>query len=385
MFFISVLVYNWFNIENIDWTSMNAIGSTAITILEFILAFGALVLLHELGHFFAARLSKIEVEEFGLGYPPKMFRLFRAGGTDFTINWIPFGGFCRMKGENGEVSEPGSFLAARPSRRLLTLLGGPLTNLLVGMLIISFLFTRIGSPDPSSVMVAAVTDETPAAAAGILPGDLIQSVNNVQITSMDALSKVISSHLGQEVEIVLLREGVALTIKVTPRAEWPEKQGPLGITIMNPSQKVSFIQALPRAFIATLDQGYQLLMVPVRLISGQIAPSEARMVSVKGIYDIYAQVQTLDKHEAVENPAMAGLNTLYFFAIISIALGFTNLLPIPALDGGRILFLLPELFFKKKIPPALEGKVHMIFYALLLTLMVLLVINDIVNPVIIPK
>jgi len=117
---------------------MNAIGSTAITILEFILAFGALVLLHELGHFFAARLSKIEVEEFGLGYPPKMFRLFRAGGTDFTINWIPFGGFCRMKGENGEVSEPGSFLAARPSRRLLTLLGGPLTNLLVGMLIISF-------------------------------------------------------------------------------------------------------------------------------------------------------------------------------------------------------------------------------------------------------
>jgi regulator of sigma E protease len=290
-----------------------------------------------------------------------------------------------MKGENGEVSEPGSFLAARPSRRLLTLLGGPLTNLLVGMLIISFLFTRIGSPDPSSVVVAAVTEDTPAAAAGILPGDLIQSVNNVQITSMDALSKVISSHLGQEVEIVLLREGVALSIKVTPRAEWPENQGPLGITIMNPSQKVNFIQALPRAFIATLDQGYQLLMVPVRLISGQIAPSEARMVSVKGIYDIYAQVQTLDKQEAVENPAMAGLNTLYFFAIISIALGFTNLLPIPALDGGRILFLLPELFFKKKIPPALEGKVHMIFYALLLTLMVLLVINDIVNPVIIPK
>jgi regulator of sigma E protease len=290
-----------------------------------------------------------------------------------------------MKGENGEVTEPGSFLAARPSRRLLTLLGGPLTNLLVGMLIISFLFTRIGSPDPSSVVVAAVTEDTPAAAAGILPGDLIQSVNNVQITSMDALSKVISSHLGQEVEIVLLREGVALSIKVTPRAEWPENQGPLGITIMNPSQKVNFIQALPRAFIATLDQGYQLLMVPVRLISGQIAPSEARMVSVKGIYDIYAQVQTLDKQEAVENPAMAGLNTLYFFAIISIALGFTNLLPIPALDGGRILFLLPELFFKKKIPPALEGKVHMIFYALLLTLMVLLVINDIVNPVIIPK
>lgn len=364
---------------------MNSIGSTALTILEFILAFGALVLVHELGHFFAARLSKIEVEEFGLGYPPKIFRLFRAGGTDFTLNWIPFGGFCRMKGENGDVTEPGSFLAAKPSRRLLTLLGGPITNLLVGMLIISFLFTRIGSPDYKTVVIADVSADTPAAAAGILPGDLIRSVNNVKIDSMDALSQEISANLGREIEIILMRDGSEVSLKVTPRAEWPENQGPLGITIMNPTKEVSFVQALPRAFVATLDQGYQLLMMPVRLISGQIAPSDARMVSVKGIYDIYAQVQTIDKQEAAENPEMAGLNTLYFFAIISIALGFTNLLPIPALDGGRILFLLPELLFKKKIPPALEGKVHMVFYALLLTLMVVLVINDIVNPVVLPK
>ena len=364
---------------------MNTIGSTALTILEFILAFGALVLVHELGHFFAARLSKIEVEEFGLGYPPKIFRLFRAGGTDFTLNWIPFGGFCRMTGENGDVTEPGSFLAAKPSRRLLTLLGGPITNLLVGMLIISFLFTRIGSPDYKTVVIADVSADTPAAAAGNLPGDLIRSVNKEKIDSMAALSQEISANLGREIEIILMRDGSEVSLKVTPRAEWPENQGPLGITIMNPTKEVSFVQALPRAFVATLDQGYQLLMMPVRLISGQIAPSDARMVSVKGIYDIYAQVQTIDKQEAAENPEMAGLNTLYFFAIISIALGFTNLLPIPALDGGRILFLLPELLFKKKIPPALEGKVHMVFYALLLTLMVVLVINDIVNPVVLPK
>lgn len=364
---------------------MNPIGSTVLTILEFILVFGALVLLHELGHFFAARLSKIDVEEFGLGYPPKIFRLFRAGGTDFTLNWIPFGGFCRMKGENGDVTEPGSFLAAKPPRRLMTLLGGPFTNLLVGMLIIAFLFTRIGSPDYKTVMIADVTADTPAAAAGILPGDVVKSINGIEIDSMSTLSQQVSSQLGEELTITLLRDGTDVTLKVTPRVEWPENQGPLGITIMNPTLKVSYIQALPRAFVATLDQGYQLIMLPVRLISGQIAPSDARMVSVKGIYDIYAQVQTLDKQEAAENPEMAGLNTLYFFAIISIALGFTNLLPIPALDGGRILFLLPELLFKKKIPPALEGKVHMVFYALLLTLMVVLVINDIVNPVMLPR
>jgi regulator of sigma E protease len=142
---------------------------------------------------------------------------------------------------------------------------------------------------------------------------------------------------------------------------------------------------MPQAFLATLDQGYQLIMLPVRLVSGQIAPEQARMVSVKGIYDIYAQIKTVDQQEAQTNPELAGLNTLYFFAIISIALGFTNLLPIPALDGGRILFLLPELLFKKKIPPKLEGKVHAFFYALLIVLMVALVINDIVNPVVLPK
>ena len=86
----------------------------------------------------------------------------------------------------------------------------------------------------------------------------------------------------------------------TPREEWPENQGPLGITITNPTKKVTFFQAVPGAFLTTLDQGYQLIMLPVRLISGQIAPSEARMVSVKGIYDIYAQVQTADQQEAAD-------------------------------------------------------------------------------------
>jgi len=92
-------------------------------------------------------------------------------------------------------------------------------------------------------------------------------------------------------------------------------QGPLGITITNPTKKVTFFQAVPGAFVTTLDQGYQLIMLPVRLISGQIAPSEARMVSVKGIYDIYAQVQSIDQQEAAENPDMAGLNTLYFLPL----------------------------------------------------------------------
>lgn len=364
---------------------MNTMGNTALTILQFVIAFGALILLHELGHFIFARLSKIKVEEFGIGYPPKLVRLFRAGGTDFTLNWIPFGGFCRMKGEDQNDTKPGSFLAAKPINRFITLLGGSAFNLLLGFLLITYLFTRIGSPDVTKVQISDVTANTPAAASGIQVGDVITSINGVQIDSMEKLSTEISSRLGQPLEIVLLRDGQEVSLIATPREEWPENQGPLGITITNPTKKVSFLQAIPGAFVTTLDQGYQLIMLPVRLISGQIAPQDARMVSVKGIYDIYAQVQSADKEEAAQNPEMAGLNTLYFFAIISVALGYTNLLPIPALDGGRILFLLPELLFKKKIPAAFEGRVHMVFYALLLTLMVVLIINDIVNPVVLPR
>ena len=364
---------------------MANIGSTALTILEFVFAFGVLIFLHEFGHFIFARLNKIEVEEFGFGYPPRMIKLFKAGGTEFSLNWIPFGGFCRMKGESGNITEVGSFMAANPWRRLITLLGGPVTNLLLGMFIIAFLFTKTGAPDYRVVQVAAIEPGTPAEISGLAIGDTISVVNGVEITKMADISREISASLGKPIEIVLLRNGEKVTTTITPRVEWPENQGPLGITIMNPTIKLNYLQAIPMAFSTTLDQGVQLVMLPVKLISGQIAPSQARMVSVKGIYDIYAQVQTIDKEEAAINPEMAGLNTLYFLAIISIALGFTNLLPIPALDGGRIIFLIPEILFKKRVRPELEGKIHMVSYAILMVLMVVLIINDIFNPVVLPK
>lgn len=366
---------------------MENIGSTALTILEFVFAFGVLIFLHEFGHFITARLNKIEVEEFGFGFPlgDKKLKLFTAGGTDFTLNLIPLGGFCRMKGESGDTTEPGSFLAANPWRRLTTLLGGPVTNLLLGMVIIAFLFTRTGAPDLTKVQVAAIEPGTPAAQSMMMVGDTISSVNGQKINSMTVLSTEISKNLGNSVEIVLLRNGEEIITTVTPRKDYPDGQGPLGITIVNPTIKLGFIQSIPRAFSATIDQGVQLVMLPVKLISGQIAPADARMVSVKGIYDMYAQVQNIDKEAAAKDPAMAGLNTLYFLAIISIALGYTNLLPIPALDGGRIIFLIPELLFRKRVPPQLEGKIHMVAFAILMVLMVVLVINDIINPIVLSK
>ncbi len=364
---------------------MNNIGSTVLMILEFIAAFGVLVFVHEFGHFILARVNKIEVEEFGFGYPPKLLKLFKAWGTEFTLNWIPFGGFCRMKGESGENHELGSFFAAKPGARLTTLLGGSITNLLLGMLVFAFIFSRTGAPDFNKVLVSDVEPGTPAEIGGLQVGDIITTINGTTIDNSSLLSQTVREKLGEELDVVILRGEDELALNLTPRTEWPEDQGPLGVTISNPVNEINFIQAIPTAFVATLDQGVQLVMLPVRLISGQIAPAEARMVSVKGIYDMYAQVQTIDKEEAALNPEMAGLNILWFFAVISIALGYTNLLPIPALDGGRILFLIPEILFHKKVRPELEGKIHAVAYGILITLMVVLIINDIVNPVVLPR
>lgn len=360
---------------------MSGIGETLLSILEFILIFGALVFMHELGHFIFARLNKIEVEEFGFGYPPRMVKLFKAGGTEFSLNWIPFGGFCRMKGEAGDILEAGSFQAANPWRRLMTLLGGPVINLLIGMVIIAILFTRTGAPDFRKVEVSAVAPGSPAADV-LQVGDVIQRVNDIEIDNLSKITEAVRPNLGKEIDLTVLRENETLTFQIVPRVDYPSNEGPMGITISNPVVKIGFIGAIPMAFSTTIDQGVQLLMLPVRLISGQIAPKDARMVSVKGIYDMFAQVQTLDKEEAAVDPSMKGLNVMWFTAVISIALGFTNLLPIPALDGGRIIFLIPEILFKKRVKPELENKVHMAGYVLLMALMVVLVINDIINPVV---
>ena len=360
---------------------MTASSNTFITILEFILAFGVLVFIHEFGHFLMARLSHIEVEEFGFGYPPRMVKLFHWKGTDFTLNWIPFGGFCRMKGENGETVEPGSFPAAAPRKRLLTLLGGPVMNLLLGAILITILITKVGASDTTRIQVVYVAPDSPASTANLQVGDLIQAVNNTAVTDMDSLSSLIQLNLDKPTELTIFRGNEKMAVELTPRSNPPEGQGAMGITIGYPTVKVSVIQAIPAAFLSTLDQGAQLILLPVKLITGQVAPSSARMVSVKGLYDIYSQVQTED----AQAPNNAGnVNTLNFLAILSVALGWTNLLPIPALDGGRILFLLPELLFRKKMRPELENKINFIGFSLLMLLMVVLIINDFINPIKIP-
>lgn len=358
--------------------------NTIITILEFVLLFGVLVFIHELGHFIMARINKIDVEEFGFGYPPRLVKLFTHKGTIYSLNWIPFGGFVRMKGETGQTMDAGSYAAANPWRRFAVLMNGPIMNLLVGLIILAVVFSRTGTPDANRVQIQSVAANSPAALAGLQANDIFQTIDNVQIKSLSQVSQVVSSNLGSEIKLTVVRGSQSLTVLLTPRANPPKGEGALGVVIANPLVPSNFFKAIPLAAQSTLEQGKQLIMLPYQLIKGQISPQEGRMVSVVGIYDIFSNVKSEDQAQAAQNPQNAGLNVLYFISVISIALGYTNLLPIPALDGGHILFLLPEMIFKKKVKPEFENAVHFIGFALLMVLMVVLVVNDIVNPIVIP-
>jgi regulator of sigma E protease len=355
-----------------------------VQILEFVIVLGLLAFLHEFGHFIASKLFKIEVEEFGFGFPPRLAKLFTFSGTDITLNWIPFGAFVRPKGEN-DPEVPGGLAAANPWKRLVVLLAGPIMNLITGIILFSLVFNRTGVPDTKTVLIADVSKNSPAANAGLLPGDIINKINGTPINSMGTLTSLVQQNLGKEISLGFERDKQEHSITATPRVNPPTGEGALGIVMSNPVVQVSWLQALPFAAYVTYDYGHQLLLMPAHLLQGTIQPAQARMVGPKGIYDMFSQMQARDQQaKAQKEPPSQSSNTLTLVAIISVALGLTNLLPIPALDGGRILFVLPEIIIRKRVPARYENLVHTIGFMLLISLLVYITIQDFVNPIVVP-
>lgn len=336
-------------------------------IIEFILGLAALIFIHELGHFIAARLLKVEVEEFGIGFPPRLVKLFEHQGTVFSLNWIPLGGFVRPKGENDPTIE-GGLAAASPWVRLGVLFAGPVMNILVGILLGILLFYSLGNPVQDKVIVQEISPDSPAAQAGLLPGDLFVSINNVPIDSIEKLQTNTAGNLGKPVTVVVKRGEELLTFTLVPRTSPPEGQGAMGVALTNPTQPISLVTASYRGVYAAFENVRGILMLPVRLLSGSAQPQEGRLVGYKGMFDIYQRIQS----------------PLWFFMMISISLGIMNLLPIPALDGGRILLTLPEIILHRRVPVKFENAVHLIGFTLLLLLLIYINLQDFINPIQLP-
>jgi regulator of sigma E protease len=362
---------------------------TLLTVLIFVGVFAAVVLIHEFGHFVAARLLKVEVEEFGFGLPPRIMKLFKWKGTDFTLNWLPLGGFVRPKGEN-DPSVEGGLAASSPWVRLGVLFAGPIMNLLAGVLVNSILFAQVGVPDTTRVMLYEVTPNSPAAQAGLQANDFIVAVDGQQVTSDEQFRTLIQSHLDQPMQITVKRGDKTLDVTATPLSSRSAQEGALGILPGPPMVPAkSFFQAIPYGSMYTYAQMRQIVLLPVMLIRNQLPPSEGRFIGLKGIYDLFGQAVSRDVQSRETPPPTTTTPapteptnfTLQIIASLTLTLGIFNLLPFPALDGGRIIFVLPEIILHKRVPPEFENVVHAIGFALLIAFMIYINAMDFINPI----
>ncbi len=499
--------------------------------LSALIAFGIVlipaIIIHELGHFFAAKAAGITVLEFGVGFPPRAAKLFTWGETEFTLNWLPIGGFVRPLGEDFvrpvtdeeilardrqealnrmerqataqtaasklkeryeeasdyyreefaargiDPTKTKSVNEAKPLPRMFFMAAGSLANFLTAVIIFALLGMS-GSPefagarallttidaggafaaaglqsgdaieevngttyDTSAALISALRDlepgsnslltirrgeetfditwtvpaftepvesyvgisgispDSPASAAGLQVGDLIVSINGTRTETTDPLIQGIQENLGRQVVLLVQRAGQTFEVRLIPRNPAPS-DGAVGIIIQNVSRDgvlgAAYVEgpAQERIVYRNLFEGIgfgvsttwsmivRIFELPIELLRGTISPEAARPVGPVGISQVGGQII----QETVETGSANRL--LEFAAIISIALGATNLLPIPALDGGRILFIILEIIRGRPVAPEFESVVHLIGLVFLLSIGVIVILNDIINPIILP-
>jgi regulator of sigma E protease len=353
--------------------------NTTLAIVAFFVVLGPLILFHELGHFLAARWGKVEVEEFGFGLPPRAATLFEQGGTKFTLNWLPLGGFNRLAGEN-DPGVAGGLAAASKRVRLAVLAGGPGANIIVAFVLLMIMFMT-GAPEPiSGASIDKVEPDSPAEQAGLQVGDIVTRADDLTIDQYTDLVDYIKSHTGQLIALTIMRGSSTLDLELTPRTNPPEGQGPTG-TQVGPATQIKYYGFFSAIQRSSEEFANFFLLIPraINWVREGVLPLRfLRPISVVGISQISGEALDNSIQQNVAWPILG------LAANISIALAFTNLLPLPAVDGGRILFVLIEGIRGRRIDPQRETMVHFVGFALLLALMLVLVYMDIVDPLLTP-
>ena len=300
-------------------------------------------------------------------------------GTLYSLNWLPMGAFVRMTGEE-DPGDPRS-LAVQPKRwRIAVMAAGPAFNLIAAVLLLAGAYTS-GVPTKWQVEITRVEPESAAEVAGLQPLDVVLAVDGERIEEgLEHLRRIIRAAPDQTVQITVLRAEDTLTLMATPR-QTEEGYGLLGI-LMSPwpdrtgLQRYSLPQALASSFSDLYTAIVATVQVPVRLAQGDISPAEARPASMVGISEVMAFTLQQSIGWGLAFPV------LQTAALISLALGLTNLLPLPALDGGRILFVLIEALRGRRISPEKEALFHLVGLAILVSLMAFVMLQDIINPII---
>jgi regulator of sigma E protease len=252
-------------------------------------------------------------------------------------------------------------------------------NLLAAVVIYAVIFSQLGVPDMTVIQIEEVVTNSPAAEAGLSPGDTILSINDFEADSYEALRTEIYANLGDEITIEFEREGLVQEVQLVPRENPPENEGAIGILMTSPVREINWFQSLPLAFSATGQHSVAVMRLPGQLIRGA-DDAVGRPVGYKGMYDIYSGA----KEGQLLPGTSSQINVLLFLTSITVSLGILNLLPIPALDGGRILFVLPELLTGRRVSQKVQNIVNAVGFFSVILLLIYFNILDFTSPVQLP-
>lgn len=345
-----------------------------MTIVYFILILGIIVCIHEFGHFLFAKKAGIYVYEFSIGMGPRLFKWNRKNDeTTYSIRLLPIGGFVQMAGEDLEADEKSEIPKDKMMQnkkwhqRFLTIIAGVMFNFILAIVLL-FVIALIHGAPYLGTRVGEVTENSPAAIAGLEAGDKIIKVGNKKVNNADMLMLEIQVQNGKEtIFVVEKKDGKTNEIVITPKKVIVDKKEgyQYGFGLETKTEK-GIIGAIKYAFGKTISLVEQMIFIIGYLFTGKLALSS--LAGPVGIFQVVGET------------AKTGiLNIIYLIAFMSINVGFLNLLPIPAFDGGRLLFLIIEKIKRSPVSPKVENAIHSVGFVLLMILMVVITYNDILR------
>ena len=347
-----------------------------VSVIIGILLFSILIFVHELGHFLAAKAFGVQVNEFSMFMGPAIFKK-KKGDTLYTIRCIPIGGFCAMEGEDQDTDNPRSFQKAAWWKRMIILVAGAFMNFVIGVVFFAIVYLPV---QQISVPVITQMDECCifAGEQGLQVGDEFVKIDGERIYNTNDISMMFNLNNTGTHDIVVLRDGKEITfnnLKMTHTCTDDKGNEIIHYGIgMGAAEEATFGKKLKAVWYTTLDNARMVRLSLQMMLSGQVGLSD--MAGPVGIVDMMSDAAT-----SASDFWVALLNLVYFGGFLAVNLGIMNLLPIPALDGGRVVALLLttgiEAITKKKIDPKYEGYIHGVGMILLLALMALIMFKDI--------
>ena len=353
-----------------------------VTIIVFIAILAVLVLVHEFGHFYSARKLGVLVKEFGFGFPPRMFGI-KKGETLYSINWLPLGGFVKLKGEQGEeLNDPDSFASQKAWKRSIILVAGVFMNVVLCFVLLTTGFiaglptsvdsSNIGKARDVKIQIFGLVDNSPAIAAGVQPGDAVISIDGNYFSKIEEVQSYISSHDGQLLKFELARGQQVISKEITP--------GPLTAFKEQVGIGVSLVQTgiISYPWYEAIWQGVKSTgLLVYNIVDGFVSFFGQLFTTGQAPADVAGPVGI-----AMLTGQVVGLGWIYvlqFAALLSINLAIINILPFPALDGGRLLFVVIEKIRGKQANAKIEAIIHTIGFSFLMLLILVITYRDVVK------